>query len=802
MVIAMGVEQQFFDEKYNESAILLNEVQRQAVVHTSGPLLLLASPGSGKTTTIIMKIGYLLEVKGVPSNRIKALTFSKAAAADMQRRFKQLFPELTPASFSTIHSFAFEVTRMYLRKQGIAFHIIEGAAEALNDGEGTEVITSHQASNAGIASERMPFSVEGALHAIPHKKLILRQLYSRFSREALSEEQMDELTTYISYIKNKLIPQEQWSQVSCDVPHAAELLGQYEQFKQSAYDKLLLLDFDDMLIIANKALQEDERLRKQLQQRYDYVLTDESQDTSLVQHHIIAQLVESHRNLCVVADDDQSIYSWRGAEPAYLLNFKGVYPEAVVLYMEQNYRSTATIVNTAAQFITRNKQRYPKTMFTSNEDGSPIQFRTVSNAAAQSNYVVERLSKTDNWGDNAVLYRNNASSIPLMNALERAGVPFYVKDGDLRFFSHWVVEDILNFMRMSYTDKRVDLLERIHLKLNSYISKAQMAVLKGIQNDQSVFDNLLNFVQLQSYQVELIESNKLVFQEMKGMPPLPAIKVIRERLGYEKALGKICDRLGFRKDYIIGIVNTLEEIAAELESMEQFASRLKHLHQTLKQASRRRGNNVVTLSTLHSAKGLEFERVYMIDLLDGVLPSKHDSKQDELEEATRLFYVGITRAKRHLELITYSERGGEKAAESSFMTAVRDIVEPPQQQGHRQNGLNSRDVATYIVRQPTVRSASSDKSLVKQSKSTKYVVKQATQYAKQQLDKPRPPKHPNSIASRDQLRVQQKVKHLTFGEGTITELTEDRIAIQFATESKRLALAPCLDNGLLVAVKE
>lgn len=777
MVISTEVEQQqFFDRKYKESAILLNEIQQQAVVHTSGPLLLLASPGSGKTTTIIMKIGYLIEVKEVAPARIKALTFSKAAAADMQRRFKQLFPELTLASFSTIHSFAFEVTRMYLRKQGIAFQIIEGDADGSNEEASAENIS---------------------------KKHIIRQLYSSISGEALSDEQMEELTTYISYIKNKLIPQEQWSQVSCDVPHAAELLGQYEQFKQSAYDRLLLLDFDDMLLIANKALQEDERLRKLLQQRYDYVLTDESQDTSLVQHHIIAQLVESHRNLCVVADDDQSIYSWRGAEPAYLLNFKGVYPEAVVLYMEQNYRSTATIVNAAAQFITRNKQRYPKTMFTSNEDGSPIQFRTVSNAAVQSNYVVEQLSKTDNWGDIAVLYRNNASSIPLMNALERAGIPFYVKDGDLRFFSHWVVEDILNFMRMSYTDKRVDLLERIHLKLNSYISKQQMAVLKGIQNDQSVFDNLLNFVQLQSYQVELIESNKLVFQEMKGMPPLPAIKVIRERLGYEKALGKICDRLGFRKDYIIGIVNTLEEIAAELESMEQFASRLKHLHQTLKQASRRRGNNVVTLSTLHSAKGLEFERVYMIDLLDGVLPSKHDSKQDELEEATRLFYVGMTRAKRQLELITYSERGGEKAAESSFMSAIRDIVEPPQQQGHRQSRMSSGDeTAIYHERQSTAGSASGDKSLAKQSKATKYVVKQAIQYAKQQLNKPRPPKHPNSIASRDQLRVQQKVKHLTFGEGTITELTEDRIAIQFATESKRLALAPCLDNGLLVAVKE
>lgn len=704
----------FFERKQNELQVYLNEVQTKAVLQTEGPLLLLASPGSGKTTTMIMRIGYLIEEKGVEPSRIKAVTFSRASANDMKERFRKFFPHLQPVAFSTIHSFAFEVVRDHFYKKGIPYQIIEGSLDLEELDESSELPQLH-------------------------KKLILRNLFKSIVGENMTDDQMEELTTYISYIKNKMIPPEKWATVKMDVPKAERILQEYETFKKSGHTKLLI-DFDDMLTIGNDALERDASLLHKYQRRYDYVLTDESQDTSMVQHAIIEKLVQKHKNLCVVADDDQSIYSWRGAEPSYLLGFKERFPNAVTLFMEQNYRSSKDIVTVSNKFIKRNKNRYPKNMFTENSRKKPIEIKTFANYNNQSKYLVQELQKVERLEEVAILYRNNSSSIALMNELDRAGIPFYMKDADNRFFSHWVVEDILNFMRMTYTDKRPDILEKIHMKVNGYITKQQMAAVMEINNGESVFDTLLQYVQLQDYQVKHLNDTKETFQQMKGMPPLPAIQVIRSRLGYEKALEKMCERLGFRKEYLIGILNTLEEIADTLETMEDFWNRLKHLEAVLKSAKSKRGQKVVTLSTLHSAKGLEFERVYMIDLVDGIIPSKEDMKggsldNEALEEATRLFYVGMTRAKTHLELVEYQERDGEKASESVFVAAVRKMLEV---------SVN-----------------------------------------------------PDAIQDQCELAAGKKVKHKKFGIGVIVKLSGDRVHIRFAKEEKTLLIATCMEMGLL-----
>jgi len=734
----MKDQDDFFVRQASEAGVVLNEVQRKAVVHPAGPLLLLASPGSGKTTTIIMRIGYLIKVKGVDPARIKAVTFSRASANDMRERYNRYFPDLGPVQFSTIHSFAFEVVREHLRRQGIAYQIIEGGLEEDADG-----------------SEAMPMN----------KKLILRRLFKSIVRDNVTDDQMDELMTYISYIKNKMIPPEQWPSVKVGVPEAERILREYESFKRSGHNKLLL-DYDDMLTIAEQVLEADERLLRRYQQRYDYMLTDESQDTSLVQHAIIGKLVRAHGNLCVVADDDQSIYSWRGAEPSYLLHFRDTYPNAGILYMEQNYRSTKAIVNVANQFIKRNRNRYDKNMFTHNTAGAPIRIRSFANYVYQTKFLVDEIRKIEKLSDIAVLYRNNSSSIALMNAFDRAGIPFYMKDADNRFFSHWVVEDILNFMRMTFTDKRPELLEKIHLKLNGYISKQQMEAVKAIDNQESVFDNLLNYVQLHAYQVKPLFESRETFRQMRGMPPLQAIHVIRERLGYEKAIEKTCERLGFRKEYLIGILNTLEEIADSLATMEEFANRLKHLEQALKTARFRKGDNAVTFSTFHSAKGLEFERVYMIDLVDGIIPSSEDRKggaltEEAMEEAARLFYVGMTRAKRELELLVYRERDQEKTAESPFVAAVRSIMNP--QLGAEEKGKSrAKKKAGGALSRPVL--------------------------------------NPNAIRSQSELEVGKEVRHRVFGPGTIFKVDEERVYIRFENQVKVISIELALEMGLLEAI--
>lgn len=715
----MNAQEDSFWNKQIANGVVLNRVQRQAVVNTDGALLLLAAPGSGKTTTIIMKIGYLLLVKGIDPARIKAVTFSRAAAIDMKERFRRFFPGIKPVDFSTIHSLAFEIVREYFRKNKLDYQIIEGKPPQ-------------------------------------DKRHILREIFKNMAGELITEDQMDELTTYISFIKNKLIPADKWSEVDCDVPEAARILQKYEEYK-TASDKLLL-DYDDMLIYANMALEKDSELLTRYQQMHDYVLTDESQDTSLVQHYIIEKLVRSHGNLCVVADDDQAIYSWRGAEPSYLLDFKKVYPQAEFLFMEQNYRSSKDVVDTANTFIKRNKERYNKNMFTQNPPQKPIIIQNLVDYKSQAKYVIQELKKVNNSQTTAILYRNNSSSIILINELDRAGIPFFIKDADKRFFSHWVVEDILNFMRLTYTEKRPDIFEKVFTKLNGYITKQQMEAVKRINNNQSVFDNLLKYVELQDYQLKPLEECRETIRLMKGMAPPTAMATIRRKLGYEKALDRMCERLGFRKEYLLGIVNTLEEIADGLTTMAEFANRLKHLELVMNQAKANQ-DCAVTLSTLHSAKGLEFDRVYMIDLLDGIIPSVADIEQQKagksqaMEEAVRLFYVGMTRAKTHLELIAYGQRDYERVSESQFVAAVRRIIKPPMVIPQKERQL--KQVAAIFSC------------------------------------------NPNAIKNAAQLKIGGIVKHQVFGCGEIVAVTPVSVDIQFQETVKKLSIAACLAKGLL-----
>ncbi|TMV45795.1 ATP-dependent helicase [Paenibacillus mesophilus] len=757
----MGVEDAFFVRKQEEAGVTLNAVQKQAVLRTNGALLLLASPGSGKTTTIIMRIGYLIEVKGVSPARVKAITFSRASANDMKERFKRFFPGYPDdcVAFSTIHSMAYEIMRDYFRKRRTAYRLIEGDI-ALGEVEGGE-------------PNKLPL----------HKKLILRELYYRMAGSPITDDQLDELTTYISYIKNKLIPPQQWSQVKCDVPEAERILHEYETFKRTGSDKLLV-DYDDMLVIGNEAMERDRELLTSYQRRYDYVLTDESQDTSLVQHAIIEKLVRAHGNLCVVADDDQSIYGWRAAEPQYLLDFKRYYPFAAILKMTQNYRSSRNIVDIANRFIKRNENRYDKTMFTANRPDKPIVLKSLSDYRFQAKYIAEKIAGIEQLREVAVLYRNNASSISLMNVFDRIGIPFYMKDGDNRFFSHWVVEDVLNFMRMAYTDKRVELFESIHTKCIGYVTKQQIAKVKELANNESVFDNLLRYAEPQEYQKKLLTEAKEAFRRLKGMPPLQAIRDIRGRLGYEKALEKLCERLGFRKEYLIGIVNTLEEIAEGLDTLEQFAARLKDLEASMRESKRNRNGNAVTLSTLHSAKGLEFERVYMVDLIEGILPSNDDAKKFEsgdiasMEEAVRLFYVGMTRAKSHLELLTYRMRDGGQTKESRFVTHVRSLQSGPRPapSGSKETGATDGD-----ARKPP------DASGAKRVKKVKAKADKEELNSEERL-----------LLTR--IRETGSAHHLKFGQGEVVHLDEKTIHIRFEAGVKKLLVTTCLKMGLLTPV--
>lgn len=710
----IGRMSNFFERKQQQLGVELNKIQRKAVERTEGPLLLLACPGSGKTTTMIMRIGYLIEEKKVPAQRIKAITFSKASAVDMQERYKRFFPVLAPVDFSTIHSLAFQITREYLAE--LRYVMIEGSE------------------SNGL-----------------HKKRLLREMFETEVGEPITEDQLEELTSFISFVKNKMTPRNEWKKLKAPFEGAIEILKTYEAFKEN-YD-VRLVDFDDMLSLANEALEKDKTLLKKYQQRWDYVMTDESQDTSMIQHAIVEKLVARHQNLCVVADDDQSIYTWRAAEPTYLLKFKTVYPNAYVMKMERNYRSTKHIVDAANLFIKTNKKRHDKNMFTKQEDGEPIVIKRLASEDAQFKYLMKELKELDNFGEVAILYRNNSSSTLLMSELDRLGIPFYMKDADNRFFSHWIVEDMLNFMRFSLKPERIDIYSKIASKTNAYWSGSQLKFMSKMKpSETNAFDDINRNITLKDYQIRILGEQKKWFEALKSMKPLKVIRTIRAELGYDQMLASRAEKFGMRLQYLEQILITLEQIAAPLESMMEFAKRLKELEQVTQAAKGEKTDDMLTLSTFHSSKGLEFDRVYMIDLVEGIIPTEEDTEQPNLlEEARRLFYVGMTRAKKHLELISYD-------SESRFVDEVRDVA---------------------VAAKPPIRRAPAKA---------------------QQPVKVKVPDNPNAVQQGSELEVGATVRHRVFGAGEIIERDHERLVIQFAKERKELMIDICLSYKLLEVI--
>lgn len=641
----------------------MNEIQKEAISHPKGPLLLLATPGAGKTTVLNARIRYLILRQGVNPENILALTFSKAAAKEMDVRFQQLYGQFVKSRirFSTIHSFCYYIVRAFFQEKRIAYNLIEN--------------------EQGVLS----------------KNAVLKRLYEEINQTILTEDKLEELANAICFIKNSLISSLDVQNMDTKIKDLKLIYEAYENYKRNAYPSTRLIDFDDMLTLSDQILQENPAILLKYQKQFPFVLTDESQDTSIIQNRIIEKITKLNDNLFVVGDDDQSIFGFRSANPKYLLDFKLVHPEARILIMEQNYRSTPEIVKVSNVFISSNMQRYKKTMFTVNPSDKAIVIRSFEYGYQQLDYVIKELKKKEKIRQTAILYRNNVSAINLIDHLEGANLPFYVRDSGYKFFNHWVIKDILNFMRFSYSDKNVRILETIYAKFDSYISKQQIDYLKGQDPTKSVFDHLADLPNLPAFRKKNFQELKRQFKKLNAMNPLDALRHIRKELHYEKKLEDFSERLGLSMESFHWILSTLENIAQGIKTLKDFADRLRHLEQLMCRSAVNKGQNAVTLSTLHSAKGLEFESVYMLDLVDGILPNLESIKAAEqkktasLEEERRLFCVGMTRAKKDLELLTVENLNDRDVIESQFVGQIREILCPGRSQ------TREKDLTTFSV---------------------------------------------------------------------------------------------------------
>jgi DNA helicase-2/ATP-dependent DNA helicase PcrA len=615
----------------------LSKEQIQAINHLHGPGLILAVPGAGKTTVLIHRVYNLIKNHKVHPDRILSITFSKASARDMKSRFNKVFPDLSnwKIHFSTIHAFCFSLIREYAYMKNTSFRLIEDEKNQLN------------------------------------KYALLKRIYLQVNNNHITEEKLEALLTLIGYIKNMMLEVDEFlDENKVEIENFKTIYKKYENYKR----RNNLIDFDDMLTISLEILKSDNYLLDKYRKKYDFIQVDEGQDTSKIQLELIKYLAYPKNNLVIVADDDQSIYGFRGAYPKGLLDFQKQYRDGKVYFMEKNYRSSKNIVSIANRFIKNNKNRYDKNIITDNDYIEPINIIKVKSPADQYNYIIEALQDMD-LANTAILFRNNLSALGVIDILEKNNIPFYMRDKKIRFFNHWLVNDILNLMIFAQDTTNMNIYEDLYYKIKGYISKRQINYAKSLNANQCVFDRILDFPGINDFYKKNLRELKFDFKRITKLKPLEAIRYIEDVLEYDIYLRENAIKFGFTYENLNSMLFYLKLISEECKTLQELIDRLKHIQALTNSSSNNK--NTLTLSTIHSAKGLEFENVFMIDLVDEEFPSSasieslYKGNVEPMEEERRLFYVGITRAKKHLSLITLASMNDRLKEPSRFLSELQ-----------------------------------------------------------------------------------------------------------------------------------
>jgi len=600
----------------------LTEAQKTASLHHVGPALTLAIPGSGKTTLLLHRLINLVTQYGVSPSQILTLTFSKASADDMAQRYKRQFGYLNHHfQFMTIHKFAYGVYRNYLKQTGKSMQLLDDGAQKFH---------------------------------------ILNEIYKKRHLEALTEDDFETLTNHIGLIYNLKLTREDMPNFNFQWPDIFDLTEDYHRYKRDHS----LFDFDDMLLSAIKILQMTPKLLNHVRATYPFIQVDEAQDTSKLQFELIELLLGPSNNLFLVADDDQSIYGFRGAFPTYLLEFPSKYPDAKLFYLADNFRSDANIVETASLVISKNKQRFDKNMRPYHAANQKPIVRLFDDLTGRNENLIEQIKNAD--GTKAILFRNKVSSLSVIDILERHHLSFQIKDAPLREFNHWMLEDLIAFFTLALIPQDLESFIRIAFKMNGFISREMLNHVKANHRGLSVFSILVNAPFLLDYQTRTQEKLQGQFETLKALRPYDALHFIETELGYLDYIKSNAQRLGLSMNYARTRLDAFKAIAKPLRTGFDFINRIATLKQFL-QENVSNASESIFLSTIHGSKGLEFDAVYMIDVNPQIFPGFKATENDALEEERRLFYVGLTRAKKSFELLHVEFINGSYNPNSLFI---------------------------------------------------------------------------------------------------------------------------------------
>ena len=598
--------------------------QKKAIEHDRGPMLVLAGPGSGKTLVITRRTQWLIEKAGVAPGNILVVTFTRAAAGEMRSRFDRLMGgRHLPVSFGTFHAVFFTILKY-----------------------------AYQYKVENILMENEKYD-------------ILRDIVHRIDVEMDDEKDfLMNIAGDISRVKGDMMSLEHFYSVNCSKDVFDEIYNEYNK----KLKRMRRIDYDDMLLQTWQLFKERPDILLAWQKKYRYILIDEFQDINRIQYEIIRLLAKPENNLFVVGDDDQSIYRFRGAKPEILLGFTKDYPEAKLTILNKNYRSTGAIVNRAAQLINHNEQRYKKDFKAFREKGEEVLVKAFVKPADQYLKMIREIVNLHEkrgvpWEEIAVIFRTNLQMAGLVEQLMMYNVPFVMKDSVPNIYEHWIAKDIFSYMNLAFGGNRREDYLRIINRPNRYISRAYL------DEDPVNLSNLKDYYENKEWMLERIEQLEYDLYMLASMGPYPAIQYIRHSIGYDAYLKEYAAYRGIKADDLLEVLDDLMDKSHAHSTWEEWFQAIGQYSETLKLRARQKfeENEGIRLLTMHGAKGLEYDVVYIPDANDGMTPHKKALTASEQEEERRMFYVAMTRAKNDLRVYFTRERYGKQAEMSPFV---------------------------------------------------------------------------------------------------------------------------------------
>lgn len=603
-----------------------NNSQLKAVKHKTGPMLVVAGPGSGKTTVLTARIRNLIEEYSVNPANILVITFTKAAANEMKSRFNNMMGRSTNVTFGTFHAVFFMILRA-----------------AYN------------------------YSVDSIIKEDVRQNIIKQAIErSRLEPDDLNE-MVSNITGEISRVKTETIDINAYYSASCPEEEFRDIYKYYVK----TLKKMGLIDFDDMLLYCHELLTTRRDILAKWQQKYQYILIDEFQDINKIQYDIIKLLAKPQDNLFIVGDDDQSIYGFRGSKPEIMLNFDKDYPDTDKVILDTNYRSTGNIVSAAGKVIAHNKVRFAKNINTVNDPGDKVDIIEFNTQAEEYEKIIDNIRKESasggNYSDNAVLFRTNSTAAGFVRKLVEYSVPFVTRDGVPNVFEHWIARDVITYMNIAMgSRKRSDFLQIIN-RPKRYIGRDYLA------DAEISFDNLEKYYEDKNWMIERVDRLKYDILAMASMSPYAMINYLRKGVGYDGYLDEYAQSHNMQVRELYDVMDELMESARNFKTFNEWFAYIDEYGTKLRESyAAMDKQNAVILTTMHSSKGLEYPVVYIIDANEEITPHKKAVFVPEIEEERRMFYVAMTRAKRRLNIYYARKRYNKEIEVSRF---VKEIME-------------------------------------------------------------------------------------------------------------------------------